>query len=85
MGSSHYVLPPALQWITGNIGIHHIHHLCSGIPNYRLQECLDSSVELQRVGVKLTVWESLKSVPLVLWDEEGRRLISFRELRKLPA
>ncbi len=85
MGSSHYVLPPALQWITGNIGIHHIHHLCSGIPNYRLQECLDSSVELQRVGVKLTVWESLKSVPLVLWDEEGRRLISFREFRRLPA
>lgn len=83
LGSSHYVLPRALQWITGNIGIHHIHHLCSGIPNYRLEECLNSSVELQRVGVKLTVWESLKSIPLVLWDEENRKLISFRQYRRL--
>ncbi len=83
LGSSHYVLPRALQWITGNIGIHHIHHLCSGIPNYRLEECLNSSVELQRVGVKLTVWESLKSIPLVLWDEENRRLISFRQFNRM--
>jgi acyl-lipid omega-6 desaturase (Delta-12 desaturase) len=83
MGSSHYVLPRILQWITGNIGIHHIHHLCSGIPNYRLEECLNASDELQKVGVKLTVWQSLRSIPLVLWDEEQRKLISFREYGRL--
>jgi acyl-lipid omega-6 desaturase (Delta-12 desaturase) len=85
MGSSHYVLPKALQWITGNIGIHHIHHLCSGIPNYKLEECLNASAELQTIGVKLTVWESLRSIPLVLWDEAERRMISFRQYRKIPA
>lgn len=83
MGSSHYVLPKWLQWITGNIGIHHIHHLCSGIPNYRLEECLNASPELQRIGVKLTIRESLKSIPLVLWDEQHRQLISFRQFRRL--
>jgi acyl-lipid omega-6 desaturase (Delta-12 desaturase) len=85
MGSSHYVLPKFLQWFTGNIGLHHIHHLCSGIPNYRLEECLNASPELQQVGVKLTVWESLKSIPLVLWDEGQRRMISFREYRQMVA
>jgi acyl-lipid omega-6 desaturase (Delta-12 desaturase) len=81
LGSSHYVLPKILQWFTGNIGLHHIHHLCAGIPNYRLQECLNASEELQKVSVKLTVWESLRSIPLVLWDEGQRRMISFREYR----
>jgi acyl-lipid omega-6 desaturase (Delta-12 desaturase) len=85
MGSSHYVLPKPLQWITGNIGIHHIHHLCSGIPNYKLEECLKASPELQLVGVKLTVMESLRSIPLVLWDEAGRKMISFRQFRALEA
>ncbi len=83
MGSSHYVLPKFLQWFTGNIGLHHIHHLCSGIPNYRLEECLNASLELQQIGVKLTIWESLKSIPLVLWHEGERRMISFREYRAL--
>lgn len=81
MGSSHYVMPKILQWFTGNIGLHHIHHLCAGIPNYRLQECLNASEELQKVGAKLTIWESFKSIPLVLWDEGQRRMISFREFR----
>jgi acyl-lipid omega-6 desaturase (Delta-12 desaturase) len=85
MGSSHYVLPKALQWITGNIGIHHIHHLCSGIPNYKLEECLNASPELQLIGVRLTVMESLRSIPLVLWDEAGRKMISFHQFRRLEA
>jgi acyl-lipid omega-6 desaturase (Delta-12 desaturase) len=85
LGSSHYVLPKVLQWFTGNIGLHHIHHLCSGIPNYRLEECLKASPELQQIGVKLTVWESLKSIPLVLWHEGERRMISFSEHRQLIA
>jgi acyl-lipid omega-6 desaturase (Delta-12 desaturase) len=83
MGSSHYVLPRVLQWFTGNIGLHHIHHLCSGIPNYRLEECLKASPELQQIGIKLTIWESLKSIPLVLWHEGERRMISIREYHAL--
>ncbi|MGB8818096.1 MAG: fatty acid desaturase [Rhizobiaceae bacterium] len=82
-GSSHYVLPKWLQWLTGNIGLHHIHHLCSGVPNYRLEECLNASEELRQVENKLTLVESFKSIPLALWDEAGRRMISFRQYRAL--
>ena len=81
-GSSYYVLPPILQWFTGNIGLHHIHHLCSTIPNYRLQECLDASPELQTMN-RLTLLESLNCVRLALWDEANRKLVSFREARGL--
>jgi acyl-lipid omega-6 desaturase (Delta-12 desaturase) len=80
-GSSHYVLPKWLQWFTGNIGLHHIHHLCSGIPNYKLEECFDACTELKQIENRLTLWESLKSIPLALWDEADRRMVSFRELR----
>ena len=84
-GSSHYVLPKWLQWFTGNIGLHHIHHLCSGIPNYRLEECMNASAELRAVENTLTLWESLKSIPLALWDEKARQMISFRQYRHLQA
>ena len=84
-GSSRYVLPAWLQWFTGNIGLHHIHHLCSGIPNYRLQECHNACEELRAVENKLTLIESLKSIPLALWDEKGRRMITIRQYRALPA
>jgi acyl-lipid omega-6 desaturase (Delta-12 desaturase) len=83
VGSSRYVLPKWLQWMTGNIGLHHIHHLCSGIPNYRLQECYDACEELRTIEIKLTPLQSLKSIPLALWDEPGRRMITFREYRML--
>jgi omega-6 fatty acid desaturase (delta-12 desaturase) len=79
-GSSHYDLPLVLRWFTANIGLHHLHHLSSRIPYYRLPEVLRDRPELADVG-RLTLWESLKSVRLVLWDEERRRLVSFRELR----
>jgi acyl-lipid omega-6 desaturase (Delta-12 desaturase) len=79
-GSSHYDLPPVLRWFTANIGVHHVHHLCSRIPFYRLPLALRHHPDLAKVG-RLTLSQSLACVPLVLWDETARRLISFRELR----
>lgn len=79
LGSSYYVLPRVLQWFTGNIGLHHIHHLCSHIPNYRLQECLDALPELKTIN-RLTILESFKSAPLALWDVNRRKLVSFQNL-----
>ncbi|NWG25549.1 MAG: fatty acid desaturase [Pseudorhodoplanes sp.] len=79
-GSSHYDLPPVLRWFTANIGVHHVHHLCSGIPYYRLPRALRDYPELKGIG-RLTLIESLRCVRLVLWDEQARRLISFREAR----
>jgi omega-6 fatty acid desaturase (delta-12 desaturase) len=79
-GSSHYDLPGILRWFTANIGIHHVHHLSSRIPYYRLPEVLRDNPELHDIG-KITLLESIKCVPLVLWDENRRRLISFKQLR----
>ncbi len=79
-GSSHYELPPMLRWFTANIGMHHIHHLCSRIPFYRLPLALRRHPELATVG-RLTLGQSLACVRLVLWDETAHRLITFRELR----
>ena len=79
-GSSHYALPPVLQWFTGNIGLHHIHHLCSLIPNYRLQECYDKSPDLQRLP-KLTFVDSLKSAKLTLWDEAEGKMVGFSAVK----
>jgi len=83
-GSSHYDLGRILQWFTGNIGLHHIHHLSSRIPNYRLQECLDANPELRHV-TRLTLLGSLACARLALWDEDRRRLIGFRTLRDAHA
>lgn len=79
-GSSHYDLPAVLRWFTANIGVHHIHHLCSKIPYYRLPLALRQHPELGNVG-RLTLGQSFGCVRLVLWDETACRLISFRELR----
>ena len=79
-GSSHYDLPAILRWFTANIGVHHVHHLSSRIPYYRLPRVLRDFPELKGVG-RLTLLESFACVPLVLWDEGGQRLISFRDLR----
>lgn len=81
-GSSHYDLPRALAWLTGNIGVHHVHHLCSRIPCYRLRQVLDEHPELVNIG-RLTLVQSLRCATLALWDEGQNRLISFRELRML--
>jgi acyl-lipid omega-6 desaturase (Delta-12 desaturase) len=82
-GSSHYDLPAVLRWFTGNIGVHHVHHLASRIPFYRLPQVLRDHPELKNIG-RLTLWQSLSCVRLTLWDEQARRLISFRELRAGP-
>lgn len=79
LGSSFYDLPKVLNWFTGNIGLHHIHHLNSMIPNYRLVDCLNASPELKELN-RLTLWESFKCAHLKLWDEKHRKLISFSEL-----
>ncbi len=83
-GSSHYVLPGVLRWFTANIGIHHVHHLCSRIPYYRLPRVLRDHPELGQIG-RLTLWESIKCVRLVLWDEHAQKLVSFREMRRRQA
>ena len=79
-GSSHYDLPRILRWFTANIGIHHVHHLCSRIPYYRLPRVLRDHPELRGVS-RLTLLQSFRCVRLVLWDETQRRLVSFREGR----
>ena len=79
-GSSHYDLPPLLRWFSGNIGIHHVHHLSPKIPFYRLSEVLKEHPELRNVS-RLTLRQSLGCVKLVLWDENARRLVSFRDER----
>ena len=79
-GSSYYDLPPVLRWLTANIGVHHVHHLCSRIPFYRLPRALHDHPALANVG-RLTLGPSLACVRLVLWDETASRLITFREMR----
>lgn len=79
-GSSHYDLPPVLRWLTGNIGIHHVHHLSSKVPFYRLPEVLRDFPELKDTS-RITISESFACVKLVLWDEDARRLVSFRQAR----
>ena len=83
-GSSYLVLPKPLQWVTASIGIHHVHHLSARIPNYRLQQCLDENPQLQHV-TQITIWDGIKTLRLALWDEDSRRLISFREARRLAS
>lgn len=76
MGSSYYVMPKILQWFSGNIGLHHIHHLCSKIPNYKLQECMDARPELSQIN-RLTLRESLGCTRLKIWDEDQRKMVAL--------
>ncbi len=78
-GCSYYRLPAVLRWFTGNIGIHHVHHIRTGIPNYNLQRCFDETPQLQDIHV-LTMRESLRSLWLNLWDEERQQLVGFRAI-----
>ena len=77
--SSYYAMPRVVQWFTGNIGLHHIHHLCSLIPNYKLQACLDGNAQLQTFN-RVTIWQSLQCAKLTLWDEAAQQLVTFRQL-----
>jgi omega-6 fatty acid desaturase (delta-12 desaturase) len=81
-GSSYYKLPKLLQWFTGNIGFHHIHHLSPRIPNYNLQACHEQNPLFQRV-TQLTLKTSFQTLTLALWDEQRRRLVTFKEAKKL--
>lgn len=76
-GSSYLKLPKVLQWFSGNIGFHHIHHLSPKIPNYNLEKCVRENVIFQKEA--LTFWSSIKSVKYRLWDEQKHKLVSFRE------
>jgi acyl-lipid omega-6 desaturase (Delta-12 desaturase) len=82
-GSSYYKLPSVLQWIVGNIGLHHIHHVRANIPNYNLQRCYNEIPALQAV-TPLTLRKSFKSLSLNLWDEDDQKLVSFRSIKQLP-
>ena len=81
-GSSYFRLPKVLQWFTGNIGFHHVHHLSPKIPNYRLEKCHRENPTFQKV-VTLTLRESVRTLGLRLWDEESGRMVSFGHLRRL--
>jgi omega-6 fatty acid desaturase (delta-12 desaturase) len=81
-GSSFYKLPKILQWFSGNIGYHHIHHLSSRIPNYHLERCHQAH-EMFRQVKPVTLFSSLKSLTLRLWDEQRKRLVGYRHLREL--
>ncbi|HEV2595587.1 MAG TPA: fatty acid desaturase [Sphingomicrobium sp.] len=78
-GSSYFKLPPILQWFSGNIGLHHVHHLSSRVPNYQLQACLNAAPELDQVTRVVTLRESVGCWRLALWDERRRLLVSFRD------
>ncbi len=80
-GSSYYKLPRILQWFSGNIGFHHIHHLSPRIPNYYLETCHNANPIFQEVK-PITLLSSLKLITLRLWDEEERRLVGWSHLRK---
>jgi omega-6 fatty acid desaturase (delta-12 desaturase) len=80
-GSSYLDLPEPLRWSTANIGLHHIHHLCSAIPNYRLLQCQREVKEIPPVR-RLTLWQSFRCARLAVWDEEAGRLLKFSEVRK---
>lgn len=81
-GSSHYVLPSVLQWFSANIGIHHVHHLYSRIPFYRLPEVLRDYNDLASSN-RMTIKQSLQSARLHLWDEKHRKLVSFKQAKAI--
>jgi len=83
-GSSYFRLPKVVQWFTGNIGFHHVHHLSPRIPNYRLERCHRENPSLQQVTT-LTIRQSFRTMGLKLWDEETGRMVGFRHLRRRVA
>jgi omega-6 fatty acid desaturase (delta-12 desaturase) len=81
-GSSYFKLPRILQWFSGNIGFHHIHHLSSAIPNYNLEKCFLHNQEFQRVSY-ITLWKSFATLKLKLWDEASKKLLTWAEVKRL--
>ena len=83
-GSSYLRLPAVLQWFTGNIGLHHVHHLGPRIPNYALERCHDENPLFHDVTV-ITLAQSVRTLRLTLWDEARERLVAFSDVRLQPA
>ena len=83
-GSSFYKLPKVLQWFSGNIGFHHIHHLSPVIPNYNLERCHRAEPRFREVKA-VTLWGSFKSLSYRLWDEQRGRLVGYRAMRSVRA
>ncbi len=81
-GSSYFKLPKPLQWFTGNIGLHHIHHVRPSIPNYNLQQCYDAVPALREVK-PITLKASIRSLGLSLYDEKNKQLVSFFGLQRI--
>jgi omega-6 fatty acid desaturase (delta-12 desaturase) len=81
-GSSFYKLPKVLQWFSGNIGFHHIHHLSPRIPNYNLEKCHKANPVFQEVK-PVTLWSSMKSLSFRLWDEQRKQLVGFSRVRAI--
>ena len=81
-GSSHYDLPAILRWVTANIGVHHVHHLASRIPFYRLGEVVREH-DILAQSQRITLWESFRCARLHLWDESSRKLLTFSDARTL--
>jgi omega-6 fatty acid desaturase (delta-12 desaturase) len=81
-GSTYLKLPRVLQWFTGNIGLHHVHHLSPRIPNYRLEACHKAHPAFQQVPT-ITFWQGIQAVWLKLWDEDNGRMVGFGYLRQL--
>lgn len=83
-GSSFYKLPKILQWFSGNIGFHHIHHLSAKIPNYNLESCHNSHPMFAEIE-PLTIRKSLKSVHYRLWDEQQKKLVGYKRVKEIKA
>lgn len=79
-GSSYYQLPKLLQWVSGNIGFHHVHHLSPKVPNYYLEEVHESIPSLQK-ATTITIRSSLKALRFRLWDEANKSFVSFQEIK----
>ncbi len=82
-GSTYYKLPRWMQWFSGNIGFHHIHHLNPNIPNYVLEQCAKDNPILQKYVTTINFKESLQCLSHKLWDEGQQKMISFREYRRM--
>lgn len=82
-GSSYYKVPALFNWLTGNIGIHHVHHLNPAIPNYNLKQCIQENPWLNKFTTVIGFWDSLKLMSNKLWDEQTHRMITFKEYYSL--
>jgi omega-6 fatty acid desaturase (delta-12 desaturase) len=81
-GSSFYKLPKLMQFLTGNIGFHHVHHLSPRVPNYKLEEAHNNTLPLQKVPT-ISLATSLKSLRFRLWDEESKNFVNFKDVKAL--